>query len=53
MEKHAKIEMQRGLEKEVDEVRGQAPGIVKKKKKKFKSKNRRKWEANLISLINF
>lgn len=34
MEKHAKIEMQRGLEKEVDEVRGQAPGIVKKKKKK-------------------
>ena len=34
MEKHAKIEMQRGLEKEVDEVRGQAPGIFKKKKKK-------------------
>ena len=44
--------MQRGPEEEVDEVRGQAPGTVKKKKK-YKSKNRRKWEANLISLINF
>ena len=33
--------MQRGPEEEVDEVRGQAPGTVKKKKK-YKSKNRRK-----------
>lgn len=30
--------MQRGLEKEVDEVRGQAPWIVKKKKKSIKAK---------------